>query len=125
EGGEFMRPSPRLGYLPTPPAQALGHAGDPTATELESRRMGATLREAGINWNLAPVVDVAINPLNPAVVTLGRSFSSDPQQVIEQARAFIQGMHEAGVLTAPKHFPLHRPAPTRFPPGLLDSAGHA
>src|SRR5262249_57762592 len=70
EGGQVMRLSPRLGYLPTPPAQALGDAGDPAATALESRRMGATLREAGINWNLAPVVDVAINPLNPAVVTL-------------------------------------------------------
>src|ERR1700682_1787263 len=68
-----------------------GEARDVAATELESRRMGATLREAGINWNLAPVVDVAVNPLNPAVVTLGRTFSSDPQQVIAQARAVIPG----------------------------------
>ena len=105
EGGAVMRLSTRLGYLPTPPPQALGDAGDPGATALESRRMGATLREAGINWNLAPVVDVAVNPLNPAVVTLGRTFSSDPLQVIIQARAFIQGMHEAGVFTSLKHFP--------------------
>src|SRR5262245_9373960 len=47
EGGQVMRLSPRLGYLPTPPAQALGDAGDPAATALESQRMGATLREAG------------------------------------------------------------------------------
>jgi beta-N-acetylhexosaminidase len=69
--------------------------------------MGAMLREAGINWNLAPVVDVAVNPLNPAVVTLGRTFSADPQQVIAHARAFILGMRAAGVLTALKHFPGH------------------
>ena len=120
EGGLVMRLSPRLGYLPMPPPQALGDAGDPAATELESRRMGATLREAGINWNLAPVVDVAINPLNPAVVTLGRAFSSDPEQVIVQARAFIQGMHEAGVLTALKHFPGHGSSRTDSHQGFVD-----
>jgi beta-N-acetylhexosaminidase len=120
EGGLVMRLSTRVGYLPTPPPQALGDAGDPAATALESRRMGATLREAGINWNLAPVVDVAVNPLNPAVVTLGRTFSSDPQQVIMQARAFIQGMHEAGVLTSLKHFPGHGSSRTDSHLGFVD-----
>ncbi len=120
EGGAVMRLSTRVGYLPTPPAQALGDAGDPAATALESRRMGATLREAGINWNLAPVVDVAVNPLNPAVVTLGRTFSSDPQQVVVQARAFIQGMHEAGVLTSLKHFPGHGSSRTDSHQGFVD-----
>jgi len=120
EGGLVMRLSTRVGYLPTPPPQALGEAGDLAATELESRRMGATLREAGINWNLAPVVDVAVNPLNPAVVTLGRTFSSDPQQVIAQARAFIQGMHDAGVLTSLKHFPGHGSSRTDSHKGFVD-----
>ena len=120
EGGAVMRLSTRLGYLPTPPPQALGDAGDPAATALESRRMGATLREAGINWNLAPVVDVAVNPLNPAVVTLGRTFSSDPQQVVIQARAFIQGMHEAGILTSLKHFPGHGSSRTDSHQGFVD-----
>lgn len=120
EGGLVMRLSTRMGYLPTPPPQELGDAGDVAATELESRRMGATLREAGINWNLAPVVDVAVNPLNPAVVTLGRTFGSDPQQVIAQARAFIQGMHDAGVLTSLKHFPGHGSSRTDSHHGFVD-----
>jgi beta-N-acetylhexosaminidase len=120
EGGLVMRLSARVGYLPTPPPQELGDAGDVAATQLESRRMGATLREAGINWNLAPVVDVAVNPLNPAVVTLGRTFSSDPQQVIAQGRAFIQGMHEAGVLTSLKHFPGHGSSRTDSHNGFVD-----
>ena len=120
EGGLVMRLSARLGYLPTVTAQALGDAGDPAATALEARRMGGDLREAGINWNLAPVVDVAINPLNPAVVTSGRTFSSDPQQVIIQARAFIQGMHEAGILTSLKHFPGHGSSRTDSHLGFVD-----
>lgn len=107
EGGSVMRLSPRLGYPATPPAQELGERNDPAFTQAEARRMGVMLREAGINWNLAPVVDVAVNPSNPAVVTLGRTYSADPGRVTTHARAFVLGMHEAGVLTALKHFPGH------------------
>ena len=120
EGGLVMRLSTRVGYLAAPAPQELGDQGDVAQTELEARRMGATLREAGINWNLAPVVDVAVNPLNPAVVTLGRTFSSDPKQVVAQARAFIQGMHEAGVLTSLKHFPGHGSSRTDSHHGFVD-----
>jgi beta-N-acetylhexosaminidase len=107
EGGRVMRLSPRLGYPPTRSAQELGERDDPEFTQAEARRMGQMLHEAGINWDLAPVVDVAVNPANPAVVTNGRTYSADPQRVIAHARAFVLGMHEAGVLTALKHFPGH------------------
>lgn len=107
EGGRVMRLSPRLGYPPTLPARELGERDDPAFTQAEARRMGGMLREAGINWNLAPVVDVAVNPTNPAVVALGRAYSSDPERVAAHARAFVVGMHEAGVLTSLKHFPGH------------------
>jgi len=107
EGGRVMRLSPRLGYAPTLSAGELGERDDPAFTRAEARRMGAMLREAGINWNLAPVVDVAVNPANPAVVALGRTYSGDPERVVAHARAFVLGMHEAGVLTSLKHFPGH------------------
>jgi beta-N-acetylhexosaminidase len=107
EGGQVMRLSARLGYLPGLSARELGALGDDALTELEARRVGAMLRRAGINWNLAPVVDVAVNPENPAVVTLGRTFSSDPERVVAQARAFVEGMRAEGVLTSLKHFPGH------------------
>ena len=107
EGGRVMRLSTRAGYATTPSAQELGDSGDVAQTELDARRLGARLREAGINWNLAPVVDVAVNPANPAVVALGRTYSRDPAEVTAHARAFVRGMHAAGVLTALKHFPGH------------------
>lgn len=107
EGGAVMRLSARLGYLPSPSARELGAAGDLALTELEARRMGGALREAGINWNLAPVVDVAVNPANPVIVAPGRAYSADADRVTAQARAFITGMHAAGILTALKHFPGH------------------
>ena len=107
EGGRVMRLSPRLGYPPTLSATEVGERNDPAFTQAEARRMGTMLRDAGINWDLAPVVDVAVNPSNPAVVALGRTYSADPDRVAAHARAFVLGMHEAGVLTALKHFPGH------------------
>jgi len=76
EGGRVMRLGPGAGWTATLSHQDLGQAGDVTQTELEARRIGAMLREAGINWNLAPVVDVGYNPANPVIVGVGRSFGA-------------------------------------------------
>jgi beta-N-acetylhexosaminidase len=65
------------------------------------------LRAVGINWDLAPVVDVGYNPANPVIVGAARSFGANPLQVTEHARAFVQGLRAEGVLTALKHFPGH------------------
>ena len=107
EGGRVMRLGPGAGYTATLSHQDLGGANDLAQTELEARRIGGMLREAGINWNLAPVVDVGYNPANPVIVGEGRSFGANPAVVAAQARAFITGMHAAGLLTALKHFPGH------------------
>lgn len=107
EGGAVMRLSPRVGYSPTFSPQELGEMGDLAVTELEARRIGRMLREAGINWNLAPVVDLALNPLNPVIVSHGRAFAADPERVTAHARAYLYGMRAAGLLTTLKHFPGH------------------
>jgi beta-N-acetylhexosaminidase len=107
EGGRVMRLGPKAGWTETPSHQDLGQAGDLVETELEARRIGGMLRDAGINWNLAPVVDVGYNPANPVIVGFGRSFGANPKLVAAQAHAYITGMHEAGILTALKHFPGH------------------
>ena len=66
-----------------------------------------TLHAAGINLNLAPVVDLDVNPSNPIIGSLGRSFSADPAVVTAQAGAFIAGHRAVGVKTTLKHFPGH------------------
>jgi len=107
EGGNVMRLSPGAGWTPTLTAQELGERNDFALTELEARRIGAMLRAAGINWDLAPVVDVGYNPANPVIVGTARSFSANPLLVTEHARAFVRGLRAEGVLTALKHFPGH------------------
>ena len=107
EGGSVMRLAPGAGWPGTLSAQELGEANDFVLTELEARRIGRLLRAAGINWDLAPVVDVGYNPANPVIVGTARSFSANPGLVAEHARAFVLGMRAEGVLTALKHFPGH------------------
>jgi beta-N-acetylhexosaminidase len=107
EGGRVMRLGPAAGYTPTLSAAELGAGNDLVLTELEALRIGRTLAAAGITWNLAPVVDVGYNPANPVIVGVGRSFSANPRLVVSHARAFLRGMHAAGILTALKHFPGH------------------
>jgi len=107
EGGRVMRLGVRAGYSATLSHQDLGDGNDLTLTELEARRIGGRLRDAGVSWNLAPVVDVGYNPANPVIVDTGRSFGADPARVTAHARAYLAGMRAAGMLTALKHFPGH------------------
>jgi len=107
EGGTVMRLAPKFGWPATFSAQELGATNDFVLTELQARRIGAMLRVVGINWDLAPVVDVGYNPANPVIVGAARSFGANPRLVTEHARAFVQGLRAEGVLTALKHFPGH------------------
>lgn len=107
EGGAVMRLNSSAGYPPTFGHAELGARNDILLTELEARRIAQMLRAAGIDWNLAPVVDLALNPLNPVVVRRGRTFAAEPERVVAHARAYLQGMHAEGILTTLKHFPGH------------------
>jgi beta-N-acetylhexosaminidase len=105
EGGRVARLRPTAGFPETRSQAAIGATGDPAAAFEWGRATGATLAAAGIDLNLAPVVDVDINPANPAIGALGRSYSSDPAVVATMAEATINGLHEFGIRSAIKHFP--------------------
>jgi beta-N-acetylhexosaminidase len=107
EGGRVMRLAPRAGYVPTPSARELAESNDLALTELEARRIGRMLRDAGVSWDLAPVVDVGYNPANTVIVGTGRSYGANPLVVTAHVRAFIRGLHAEGILAALKHFPGH------------------
>ena len=94
-----------------PPPMALGsiYRQDPELARRYAEQMGQiTAQEAltvGINWLLAPVVDVNNNPDNPAINI--RAFGDRPEVVSALATAFIQGAKSTTVLTTAKHFPGH------------------
>ena len=107
EGGQVARLGPDHGFPPTVSAAELGAEGNLRATQRAGRDIARTLRQAGINLNLAPVVDLNLNPANPIIGALDRSFGADPTLVHRQAAAFIRGHRAIGVQTTLKHFPGH------------------
>ncbi len=107
EGGRVARLKERHGFPPTVSHGELGRIENPETTALRSGRMASTLADLGINFNLAPVVDLCANPENPVIAGLDRCFSADPERVTRHALAFIGAHHRQGVLTTLKHFPGH------------------
>ncbi len=59
----------------------------------------------GINWLLAPIVDVNNNPENPVINV--RAFGTTADEVIATTTAFMTGAKKYPVLTTAKHFPGH------------------
>jgi beta-N-acetylhexosaminidase len=105
EGGRVSRLNPARGFPATRTQAAIGATDDPAVARTVGVAMGTTMHAAGIDLDLAPVVDVNVNPTNPAIGALGRSFSADPSIVAAMAEAEIRGLHEAGVRSTIKHFP--------------------
>ncbi|MGH3985223.1 MAG: glycoside hydrolase family 3 N-terminal domain-containing protein [Pseudonocardiaceae bacterium] len=89
----------------------------PSSSRAETAR---TLSQIGINANLAPVVDLDVNPASPAIGAMGRSFSADAQVVSEHARVVIEEHRARGVLTIVKHFPEHGSAAADSLRGFVD-----
>lgn len=96
-------------WFPPPMALSSIYERDPELARKYARQMGSiTAREAlaiGINWLLAPVVDVNNNPDNPVINI--RAFGDRPQVVADLTSAFIEGAKTTAVLTTAKHFPGH------------------
>lgn len=105
EGGRVARLKPSQGFPATRSQAEIGATDDPNQAFEAGRAMATTMVEAGIDLDLAPVVDVDVNPANPAIGALERSFSADPAIVTAMAEAEIHGLHELGVRAAIKHFP--------------------
>lgn len=105
EGGRVSRLKPARGFPATQSQAEIGATGDPAAAFQAGMDMAETMAAAGIDFDLAPVVDVNVNPSNPAIGAFDRSFSDDPAVVAAMAEAEIHGLHEFGIRAAIKHFP--------------------
>ncbi len=96
-------------WFPPPMAlNAIAQTALPKAIEYAKLMGEITAREAlavGINWLLAPVVDVNNNPANPVINI--RAFGETPEIVSQLATAYIHGAAAYPVLTCAKHFPGH------------------
>jgi beta-N-acetylhexosaminidase len=103
EGGIVARLGAPLTEWPT--ALSYGAAGDVPLTKNAGRALAAEIASLGFTVDFAPDADVTIGPADPTIGA--RSMSGNPDQAGALAAAFSQGMQEAGVLPAVKHFPGH------------------
>lgn len=100
EGGPVQRL--RQPFPETPAARTLGDTVGPEMVMEQARLVGAELRRLGINFNFAPVLDVARKPDCPL---WERSYASDPEKVATYGVAAIQGYLQGRVVPVAKHFP--------------------
>lgn len=119
EGGKVQRFKKARGFESTPSARALGLESAAKIREA-GKSVGRTLSAAGCNIDFAPVADVDVNPNNPVIGRLGRSFSADPEQVADDCSAFMDGLLEMGVLPCLKHFPGHGSSAKDSHMGVVD-----
>lgn len=107
EGGRVQRF--REGYFELPALEHFGklHAADPVAAlelaEQHAWLMASEIRATGIDLSFAPVVDLGRG--NRAIGN--RAFDAEPRIVAEFTRAYVRGMHAAGMAATLKHFPGH------------------
>ncbi len=105
EGGAVARLNRDNGFPDTPTAARVGRRNDTRYAHEVGAAIAQTLTDAGINLNLAPVVDLNVNPTNPSIGALDRSFSPNPEVVVAMAGQFMDAHRAQGVLTTLKHFP--------------------
>lgn len=103
EGGAVTRLSDDA--LNIPGAMALSATGDAGNVRQAGRITGQELRELGINFNLAPDMDVNSNANNPVIGV--RSYSDDPEIVAAMGIEMMRGLLDENVLCCAKHFPGH------------------
>jgi beta-N-acetylhexosaminidase len=100
EGGEIQQlTGPGFSVMPSALAQGTWSV---SALRAAAAGWGRELRAAGVNFDLAPVMDV-VPPggasTNAPVGELDREFGADPVSNGEHGAAFIAGMASAGVAT--------------------------
>jgi len=100
----------RVNRLPKPfttlPSQAVAGACNSNQFSYTiGEIMANELKAVGINFNLAPVLDIHTNPANPVIGD--RAFGKSAGLVSTMGLAVIAGLQDNGVVACAKHFPGH------------------
>ncbi|MFZ4619962.1 MAG: glycoside hydrolase family 3 N-terminal domain-containing protein [Bacteroidota bacterium] len=121
EGGKVARLSAANGFANTPTAYHLGTGVNrEDSTRANSALMAGWVRQSGFNIDFAPVADVNVNPLSPAIGKSERSYSANPDTVARHTAWFVDEFRKKGVITTMKHFPGHGSAATDSHLGFTD-----
>ena len=105
EGGYVQRMNKNNGFKNFKSAKQISKLTEDEAYK-EYFEMAKMLKEADINLNFAPCVDLAVNK-ESIIEQKERSYSNDPKVVIKYAKQFIKAHEKNSIITSIKHFPGH------------------
>lgn len=88
-----------------PGNMALGATWSPKMARESCKAIGEEIHAMGFNLDIAPCVDVNINPKNPIIGI--RSYGESPAMVSAMAIQAVKGFQESGIFCCAKHFPGH------------------
>ena len=120
EGGRVNRLKPKYGFPPSVSQQYLGKLNNLDSTRFYAAKTAQTLAENGLNLNFAPSVDMNVNPDNPVIGKIERSFSAEPSIVAAQAAVIVEEHRKKGIITTLKHFPGHGSSKADSHKGFVD-----
>ncbi len=119
EGGLVSRLKSRYGFKSKLSPMDLGKS-DAGVVESEMTKLAEELHENNFNMNFAPLVDVNVNPENPVIGKIKRSFSEDENTVSVLASQMIDIQNKAGIVSVLKHFPGHGSSDSDSHLGMVD-----
>ncbi|MBQ9047743.1 MAG: hypothetical protein IJ120_07570 [Solobacterium sp.] len=90
-GGTLIASGPAMG------------AGGPEIARLMGEISAREAKTVGVNWTFAPITDVVLNWRN--TIVNNRAFGNDPDEVIADSIAYMEGVHKYGIACCAKHFP--------------------
>jgi beta-N-acetylhexosaminidase len=104
EGGLVRRLKEGRGFAPLPSAKEFNHLAPDQKRKILTASF-AEMRQLGIHYDFAPVIDVDYNPDNPNIGRIKRSYSADIAEV--EANALLAGeiAREQRIGLCLKHFP--------------------
>ena len=120
EGGRVCRLKEANGFYCPPSAQEMAQSDNLELTGFFAVQNASQLHELGINLNFAPVVDMNVNPDNPIIGAIGRSFSDNPEVVVAHSRKIIEANRIFGIISCIKHFPGHGSSVADSHKGFVD-----
>ena len=88
-----------------PGAMAVAATGNPRNAYDMGLLTAQELRSYGVDFDLAPVMDINCNPDNPVIGV--RSYGDTPVRVAEYCSQLVRGLLDGGVYCSLKHFPGH------------------
>ena len=106
EGGRVNRLHQRYGFPEISSPQQIGKRSLSEADD-SANLMAKTLHLSGFNVNFFPNLDVNVNPENPIIGQLERSFSAEPESVTKYAQLYSRQFLTNQIQCSYKHFPGH------------------